>query len=92
MSLYPVTEDEKDISGVVVRMARAALRLDQAAFGARYQYSIAAVKNWEQGKYLPPMSVRRDCLRVVKQAVRAGINLENQIQARYDSLQNRRNE
>jgi putative transcriptional regulator len=43
---------------VDVKALRARLGLSQAAFAARYGFSVAAVRDWEQGRRRPEASAR----------------------------------
>lgn len=93
MSAYPATIKDRAQTSQLIRMTRAALGLTQGEFGNRYHYTAGAVGAWEKGTSLPPMSVRRDCIEIMKEAVRASIRLENDIQKYFGEMYaNRRTE
>lgn len=86
MSLYHASDYERQTTGTLVRMARAVLHLTQAEFGRRSHYTGHAVNAWETGRVLAPLSIRRECLRIVKAALRDSVELEAKIQEHYSLL------
>lgn len=57
-------EFERGHWAMVARHARAATKLSQGGFAARYGISFGSVRDWEQGRRLPDMA-SRSYLRVI---------------------------
>ncbi|MEZ5838267.1 MAG: helix-turn-helix domain-containing protein [Geminicoccaceae bacterium] len=62
----PLTDEEfeRGRTALLARRARAATGLSQHLFAARYGFSRASVRDWEQGRRVPARAVR-SYLRVV---------------------------
>ena len=74
-----VCRSEAGSDDVDVKLIRARLGLSQEAFARRFRFSVAAVREWEQGRRRPEMAART-LLRVIAhnpQAVTEALDAPN---------------